>query len=236
MRRSRLIAVVSAGFLLVLVPSATAGATPLPIPPVSHASALTGSDDEGVLPSQVANAISRAQRLLHVAAMSVDGGNTVRAVASLKALPVAVLRADKAARRQMHATADPNADDESATGPDSVIAVLALDQTAIKTLAGLFDAASGRVLDPATHALFATLNTRAKLLHAVIALPEEGAGADYADGMADTVAGYDEEVAKLSEAQSDDTMPAGGKRVLTSALARSKKAQAAMAAAFGGGE
>jgi hypothetical protein len=236
MRRRRLIAFVPLGLLLVLVLSATAGAKPLPMPPISHTSALTGSDDDVVLPSQVANAIARAQRLLHVVGTSVDIGNTVRAVASLKALPTAVLRADKAARRQMHATADPNAEDDSTTGPDSVIAVLALDQTAITTLAGLFDATSGKLVDLATRALFAALNTRAKLLHAVIALPEEGAGADYADGMADTLAGYDDEVANLSEAQSDDTLSAGKKGVLTSALARSKKAQAAMAAAFGGGE
>jgi len=234
MRRRRLIGLVPLGLLLVLVLSATAAAKPLPMPPISHTSALTGSDDEGVLPSQVANAIARAQRLLHVVGTSVDSGNTVRAVASLRALPTAVLRADTAARRQMRATADPDA--EESTGPDSVIAVLALDQRAITTLAGLFDATSGKVVDLATRALFAALNTRARLLHAVIALPEEGAGADYADGMADTLAGYDHEVANLSEARSDDTLSAGKEAVLTSALARSKKAQAAMAAAFGGGE
>ena len=80
------------------------------------------------------------------------------------------------------------------------------------------------------------MNTRDKLLAAVIALDPEGAGADYADGMADTVAGYDDEVANLTEALAADQLSAGGTKVLTAALNQSKATQAKVAAAFGGGE
>jgi hypothetical protein len=236
MRRRRLIALAPLGLLLALVLSAPAGAKSLPIRPISHISAVAAEDDAVVLPSRVANAIARAQKLLDAAGTSVDTGDTVKAVASLKAVHSAILRADRAARAQMNEPVDPNAEEGSTTGPDSVIAVLTLDQTAITTIAGLFDTKSGQVVDGATHALFATMNTRDKLLNAVIALPAEGAGADYSDGMADTVTGYDDEVANLSEALSSDTLSVGGKKVLTAALAQSTKTQAAATAAFGGGE
>ena len=62
------------------------------------------------------------------------------------------------------------------------------------------------------------------------------AGADYADGMSDTLAGYDDEVANIREALSDDTLSAGGLSVLRAALVQSQKADAAINAAFGGGE
>jgi hypothetical protein len=236
MRRRGLIALAPLGLLLALVVSAPAGAKSLPIRPISHTSAVAAEDDEVVLPSRVANAIARAQKLLDAAGTSVDTGDTVKAVASLKAVHSAILRADRAARAQMNAPVDPNAEEGSTTGPDSVIAVLTLDQTAVTTIAGLFDTKSGLVVDSATHALFGTMNTRDKLLNAVIALPAEGAGADYSDGMADTVTGYDDEVANLSEALSSDKLSVGGQKVLTAALAQSKKTQAAATAAFGGGE
>jgi hypothetical protein len=211
----------------------TASAKQLPVKKRAVLHTLA-ADDEVVLPSRVANAIGRAQNLVDAAGLAIDTGDTTKATLSLKSLQTAVLRADRAARRQMNAPADPNA--ETTPGPDSVIAVLTLEQSVITSLAGLFDTKSGAVVDAATHTLFATMNTRDKLLNAVIALPAEGAGADYADGMADTVAGYDDEVANLTEALADDTLSAGGKKVLTSALAQSKKTDANVNAAFGGGE
>jgi hypothetical protein len=200
------------------------------------AAAEPPADDAVVLPSRVANAINRAQLSLDAASQSLDTGQTATAVAALNALRLNIFRADKAARAQMNAA--PPAGEEATTtpGPDSVIAVLTLDQTVATTVAGLFDAKKGTILDGLTSGLFAAMNTRDKLLTAVIGLDPEGAGADYADGMADTVAGYDDEVANLSEAVAVDQLSAGGKKVLTAGLNQSKATQAKVAAAFGGGE
>lgn len=217
-----------------LLLSAPAGAKQLPIRSVAHAA---GTDaGTAVLPSRVANAMTRAQNLLDKTGIAVDTNDTVTASVLLKALQTAVVRANKAATAQMNAPVDPNAAEGATPGPDSVVAVLTLDQTIITTVAGLFDTKSGTTVTAATHALFAAMNARDKLLNAVIALPAEGAGADYADGMSDTLAGYDDEVANIREALSDDTLSAGGLSVLRAALVQSQKADAAINAAFGGGE
>jgi hypothetical protein len=197
---------------------------------------IAAEDDEVVLPSRVANAIRRGQNLLDAAGTSIDTGDPVSAAKQLKALQNAVARVDKAARKQMNAPADPNAEEGATTGPDSVIAALTFEQSAITTLAGYFDTKAGTVVDSLTHALFATLNVRGKLVDAVIALPAEGAGADFADGMADTLAGYDDEVANIAAALADDTLSAGGQKVLRAALVQSQATDAKINTAFGGGE
>jgi hypothetical protein len=218
--RSAVLAALAAALVVACPAVATAAAPP--------------ADDAVVLPSRVDNAINRAQILLDAASLAVDTHDSAKAVAALKAIPAAVTRADKAARVQMDAPADPNS--ETTPGPDSVVAVLTLDQTVVTSLAGLFDGQTGAVVDAATHSLFAAMNTRDKLLAKVIALPAEGAGADYSDGMADIVTGFDDEVANITEALAKDVLSAGGKKVLTAALTQSQRAQAAAGAAFGGGE
>jgi hypothetical protein len=219
--RSAVLAVLAAALVVVASPAvATAAAPP--------------ADDAVVLPSRVGNAINRAQILLDAASLAIDTHDSTKAVAALQAISAGVTRADKAARVQMDAVAAP--DSETTPGPDSVVAVLTLDQTVVTSLAGLFDGQTGAIVDAATHSLFATMNTRDKLLATVIALPAEGAGADYSDGMADIVTGFDDEAANLTEALANDKLSAGGRKVLTAALAQSQRAQAAAAAAFGGGE
>lgn len=235
--RLRLLA--PAGALIALAIAAPAGARSLQIqdlsPPTAHVADAPAADDEVVLPSRVANAIRRTQNSLDAVAAYIDAGDPAKALASLKSLRINVFRADRAARHQMNAVpADPEA--ETTPGPDSVVAVLTLDQTVITTLAGLFDTKQGTIIDGLTPALFATMNTRDKLLDAVIALDPEGAGADYADGMADTVDGYTDELANIGEALSDDQLSVGGKKVLTAALKQSQAAGTKVANAFGGGE
>ena len=234
--RTRLTALVVLGVLAGLLVGSPAGARELPVRPVSHTSAAAADDDAVVLPSRVANAITRATNLLDLAGTSVDTGDTAKAVASVKGLQKALARADRAAREQMNAPADPNAEEGATPGPDSVIAVLTLDQTVITSLADLFDGKSGTFVIGASSALTATMNAREKLLASVTSLPAEGAGADYSDGMADTLTGYDDEVANIRAALSGDALSSGGKSALTTALAQSKKTRAAVNAAFGGGE
>jgi hypothetical protein len=205
--------------------------------PVKHAKAAKAAEvgDEVVLPSRVANAITRGQNLLEAVGASIDSGDTAKAATQLSRLSPAITRLQKAALAQMNAVpADPEA--ETTPGPDSVVAALTFEQGAITTLAGYFDGKSGALVDSLTHTLFGTINTRDKLANAVLALDPEGAGADYSDAMADTVTGYDDEVANLTEALADDTLSAGGKSVLTSALKQSQAMDAKMNTAFGGGE
>ncbi len=204
---------------------------------VPVAKAAQDTDDAVVLPGRVASAIRRAQRSLDNAEEHLDEGEYLQAVTSLRGVRRNMYRADKAARRQMNAApvVDPDAEPVT-TGPDSVIAVLTLDATVSQSLSGLFDTNSKGVVDGLTHAMFRTLNARDRLLDSVIALDPEGAGADYADGMADTVDGYADEVATLTEALADDSLSTGGRKVLTKALAQVQATNAKVVAAFGGGE
>ena len=204
--------------------------------PVAKA-AQAESDDEVVLPGRVAGAIRRTQRSLDNAEEHLDEGEYRQSVTSLRSVRRNMYRADKAARRQMNAAPveDPDAEPVT-TGPDSVIAVLTLDGTITQSLSGLFDTNSKGVVDGLTHAMYRTLNARDRLLDSVIALDPEGAGADYADGMADTVDGYADEVATLTEALADDTLSAGGTKVVTKALTQVQATNAKVLAAFGGGE
>jgi hypothetical protein len=229
----RLVAMLALATAVVAVVATTAGANTAHKAQTAKVTAAA-DDDAVVLPSRVGNAITRGQNLLEAAGTSIDSGSPAQAATQINNVVLAVRRVDEAARAQMNAPADPNS--ETTPGPDSVVAALTFEQGAVTMLAGYFDGKSGTTVDALTHSLFSTLNSRDKLLNAVIALPAEGAGADYSDGMADTVAGYDDEVANLKEALANDTLSAGGKKVITSALAQSTKTDAAANAAFGGGE
>jgi hypothetical protein len=215
----------------------------LSAPAASQASAYcgfgtppTGADDEVVLPSRVQIAINRTERSVCKAEEHIDEEEYPQAAASLRSVRRNMFRADRAARRQMNIVPDPNSEDETTPGPDAVIAVLGVESDVVTSVSGLFDANSKGVVDGATHALFRTLNARDRLLDSVIALDPEGAGADYADGMADTVDGYTDEVANITDALADDTLSAGGTNVLNRALAQVTATSAKVTAAFGGGE
>ena len=224
--------------LLALSGTAVSSASAATHPPV--AKTAQDADEPVVLPGRVASAIRRTQRSLDNAEAHLDEGEYKQAVTSLRGVRRSMDRADKAARRQMALSAvvpPEDADVEpTTTGPDSVIAVLNLDAGISQSLSGLFDTHSKGVVDGLTHAMFRTLNARDRLLDSVIALDPEGAGAAYADGMADTVDGYADEVATLSEALADDTLSTGGRKVLTKALAKVEATNAKVLAAFGGGE
>jgi hypothetical protein len=207
------------------------------------ARAAQETDDAPVLPSRVAVAIRRATNSMNSAESHVDENEFTQAITSLRSVRRNMFRADRAATRQL--TAPPPVDEEGApdteatTGPDSVIAVLALEHDIVTSTAGLFDANSQGVVDGLTHAMFRTLNARDKMLDAVIAQATgdpEGPGAAFADSMADSIDAYPDEVANLTEALQTDTLSAGGRRVLTTALAQVQATAAKVTAAFGGGE
>ena len=220
-------------FALSGTPASASAATPV-------AKAAQEAEEPVVLPGRVASAIRRTQRALDHAEEHLDEGEYAQSVTSLRAVRRNMYRADKAARRQMTAAvAEPPEDadvEPTTTGPDSVIAVLNLDATITQSLSGLFDTNSKGVVDGLTHAMYRTLNARDRLLDSVIALDPETTGAAYADGMADTVDGYADEVATLAEALQDDQLSVGGRKVLTKALVQVQATNAKVTTAFGGGE
>jgi hypothetical protein len=193
-----------------------------------------GGDDAVVLPTRVANAIQRTQTALSNAVEHVDEAEYTKAIISLRAVRANLARVDKAVRRQMNAPVDPAV--ETTPGPDAVIAALTLDQQAITTVAGLFNANTGTLVTGLANTISTAQLTRDRLLNAVIALDPEGAGADYADGMADTLDGYTDEVANVAEALSDDKLSTGGAAALRTALSRSQATLTKINNAFGGGE
>jgi hypothetical protein len=240
MRTRRFTLFIPLAIVLGLLVASSGSASPATVS-ASASQAADTEDDAAALPSRVANSINRAQLSLDATSVAIDSGDAVKSAASLKGLRLDIFRVDRTARAQLNAApppADEDADTEegATTGPDSVVAALTFEQTAVTSMAGLFDAQKGAALDGLTSALFAAMNSRDKLLVNVIGLDPEGAGADFADVMADTVAGYDDEVANLTEALAADTLSAGGRKVLTAALNQSKATQAKVAAAFGGGE
>jgi len=226
------------GLVLTLAVAASASAHSVrtgTVRPAAAAQAAPPADDPVVLPSRVAAGIRRTETALTKAEKYIDEAEYTKAIVSLRAVRANLARTDKAARRQMNAVpTDPEA--ETTPGPDSVIAALTVDQEAVMTVAGLFNGNTGTLVTALASTITTAQLIRDRLLNAVIALDPEGAGADYADGMPDTLDGYADEVANLTEASADDKLSTGGATALRTALARSNATLAKMNAAFGGGE
>jgi hypothetical protein len=233
LRRGGLVLALVVGIAAVSVAAAYPDSGPSPLESQLTASASQAEEDEVVLPSRVAAAIERSQNAVDRTEARVDDAQYAAALKSLAAFAVDITRAHKAGVQQMNA--DPEA--ETTPGPDSVIAVLALEQASITRLAGMFDRiTNSNVVSALDAALAAAGNKRKALLNTVVGLDPEGAGADYADGMADTVDGYADEVANLTEALKVDQLSSAGRAALTRALARANAAAETVNAAFGGGE
>jgi hypothetical protein len=207
--------------------------------PASLAAAPEAEEDAAVLPMRVVGAIRRTDRALANAEEHIDEAEYTKAIVSLRAVRQNLVRADKAARTQMSVVppAEDQESEEAATSPaDSVIAVLGLEQEVVVTIANLFNGQSGTLITALSSTISTAQLTRDRMLASVLALDAEGAGADYADGMADTLGGYTDEVADLTEALANDKLTVGGRGVLNLALTRSKATEAKINSAFGGGE
>ncbi|MEP9364924.1 hypothetical protein ABLE68_18320 [Nocardioides sp. CN2-186] len=221
-------AVITASSLLVATNSTTGATTSASLAPAAQP-----LDPEVILPSRVDAALTRVLDSLGRANAEVDDRNPTAAAKALTATGLNVVRATLATVRQMDAAPPPDTEAETTAGPDSALATLNVDQVVITEVAGLFD----RVTNTTTiAALVQTLSTgldrRASLLTKVLALDPEGAGAPYADGLVDTVPGYTDEVANLTEALADDHLTATSRAALKDALAKSKADEARVLAAF----
>jgi hypothetical protein len=203
------------------------------------ASAAQDPEQEAVvLPSRVSAAIVRTVNAVDRTEARIDDGGYAGAFLSLKAIGTDIGRAHRAGLRQLNAVpSDEEGPEEATAGPDAVVAVLTAEQAAITRLAGLFDGVTNApVVNGLNSALTSAQTTRDKLVNAVVALDPEGTGADYADLMADTVDGYADEVANLTEALQIDHLTPAARASLNRALTRAKATQAKIVAVYGGGE
>jgi hypothetical protein len=137
----------------------------------------------------------------------------------------------------VQATPLPGGEEESTAGPDSALAGLNVDQYSVARLTALFDRLHRRPLIRRIAGALAEAQTgRAELIGVLVSLDPEGAGAAYADALADTVPSYTDEVAAVTEALADDHLVPSSRRALLAVLDRSAQAEAQMIAAYGGGE
>ncbi|HWM74950.1 MAG TPA: hypothetical protein VNQ53_14475 [Nocardioides sp.] len=194
-------------------------------------------DPEVILPGRVDAALHRTLGAVDRAVAAVDDRHWSAARRSLAAAKVGFDRSHRAVVRQVLAVVDPEAEEESTGGPDSALAALNVEQVSVAALAGLFDRVRAKgVVRGIRAALTRAQRVRIGLVRVIVGLDPEEAGAAYADALADTVPAYTDEVATVREALRDDRLTKAARHALRAALGRSRAAESAMVAAFGGGE
>ena len=159
-----------------------------------------------------------------------------KAVRSLDRVARHTRRANAAAQALIGAPpADPESDDPP--GPPAVLAATRLDYRISTGAIALFDEQRRTGLVRRLRGVVGTAQVRRdQVLDVVIGLPQEGDGADYADGLADTLGLYDREVKAISAALNAFTLSDSGRTGVHNALARAEATRAKMIRAFGGGE
>jgi hypothetical protein len=219
------------GLALTAVLSSGAGAATAGAPPPSQ-----GVAARSAVPVSVSDHVTRAQRALDHAIVRIAAHRIDPAIVSLGHVRRQVTLANGAAMAQIgKPPSDPESDDPP--GPPSVLTVLRLDHKVSTSMVGLFDGATNTdLVHNERLVLHATLAHRDILLDAVIGLPPEGDGADYADGMADTLGSYINEVTQLRTALATFQLTESGRLGLANSLTRVKATKAKVDQAFGGGE
>ena len=206
----------------------------------SAATAASGcgaqEEDTVPIPVSVCAPLTRANAALTAAVAQVHKHQFLKARGSLGKVRTNLSRAHEAASSLIGAPpTDPESDDPP--GPVSVIAVLGLEHRVTMKIVPLFDGMrSYRILQAFRYTLRVTHTKRDRMLDAVIALDPEGAGADYADSMADTLPSYTTEVKLLTTARDRYRLTSYGRAGLTQVLTRVQATKAKVDAAFGGGE
>jgi hypothetical protein len=185
----------------------------------------------------VSTPIGRANSALARAIANVNSHRPYKAAAALRAVRRHVSVAHGAAMGLIgKPPTDPESDDPP--GPPAVISVLALEHRVTKGVVPLFDRRrSGPYVVRTLRVVLAVAHHRRNvMLHRVIALPPEGAGSDYSDGMSDTVGIYPAEVRQVSSALKTYRLTAAARAGLRRALSRVRATNARFQAAYGGGE
>lgn len=231
----------SGGIALVLVVTSVGAAHPGSASETARERAdgrigLAAAVSLSAVPKPVATPIAQARAALAAAKVQVQKHQNVKAVASLTTLRINVAKAHQAGMAQIgKPPADPESDDPP--GPPSVIAVLNMEHAVGNGVVAMFNGTKKHtVLHALRDTLYGTHVTRDKMLHRVIALPPEGAGADYSDDMSDTTGLYANEVNVVTAALKTYVLTPGGRVGLTNALTRVRATKATFDKAFGGGE
>jgi hypothetical protein len=197
---------------------------------------IAQEEDAVPLPDSVATPIRKARRALRAAVTQVEARRYARARRSLKALRVNLRQAHRAGMAQIGL---PSSDPEEDTppGPVSVLAVLSLEHRVNVRLVPVFDGLRrDTVVTSLRYTLWLVYDRRNEMLDTVIGLDPEGDGADYADGMADTVPSYVTEVNRVKTALAQNQLTDSALLGLNRALDRIQATQAKVNQAFGGGE
>jgi hypothetical protein len=130
---------------------------------------------------------------------------------------------------------DPESDE--LPGPPAAFAMLTLEHQIGVRLPPIFNRMRReRVLSSLGYTLWLTHRRRDLMLDKVIALNPEGQRAEYADGMADTLSAFTNEVKTLRNGLDTYVLTSSGRSKLTSALNRVKATRARVNTVFGGGE
>ncbi|WP_432476130.1 hypothetical protein [Nocardioides sp. GXQ0305] len=216
---------------LVLTTAGALGAAP--------AGATAGAVERGATTASVASVRAEATAADAALARTVKRIGLRRyeqAVVSLTGARTHTVRANNQARSLIGAPpTDPESDDPP--GPPAVLAALRLDYRMSTGTVALFDGQSNAdVIAALRSTLSSAQHRRDVVLADVVALPAEGDGADYGDGMADTLAIYDREVTAISNALDHHSLTAASRTGLSNALARAQATRDVVQAAFGGGE
>ena len=194
-------------------------------------------DPEVILPLRVDATLHRTLDAVERSVAAVDDRRNGAARRALRAATQGFDRSHLAVLRQVQVVPDEEAEEESTAGPDSALAALNVEQVSIAALSGLFDRIRAKgVVVRIRAALARAQKVRIGLVRVITGLDPEEAGAAYADALADTVPAYTDEVATVSEALRDDRLTGVARQALRAALTRSRAAEAAVVASFGGGE
>lgn len=193
-------------------------------------------EDEVVPPKSVTDSICLTRAALTSAKKEVKGRHYRKALAALETLRSRVSKTHAVGMEQIGLPpSDP--EEDVPPGPVSVVAVLDLEHRVGVNLLDLFRALRKRnVVLSLRSTLRVTHAKRDEMLDAVIALDPEGEGADYSDGMADTLTIYKAEVKTIKAALNQYPLSKAGRRGLKNALVRVRATQTKVEAAFGGGE
>jgi uncharacterized protein len=194
------------------------------------------SASAAAVPDPVSTTIERAKTALDTVERRFANHRYEKAPESLGALRRYVARANHAAMDQIGLPpSDPESDDPP--GPASVFAVLRLDHLVTIRLVSLFDGVTNAdVVRSLQSTLSRTQRSRDSVLDAVIALPSEGARADYDDGMSDTLGAYPAEENLITTALLAFELTDSARTGLTNILARVQATDAKVDAVWGGGE
>lgn len=211
-----------------LTPAARASA-PAPGPRVNGICA-TASDSK-----DWKSAVAKASKALSEALVDIQNADYPEATNQLWITKRQLRIAHKAATALVgKPPTDPESDDPP--GVAATLKVSGLEHRVTVALTPLFGDPNGlQVIRPMAGGLLAADTCRQRMLARVIDL-SPGKRDDYADGLADTLPGYDQELSALASALGSGTLNNAGEAALTDAQQVVSATQEAMNATFGGGE